>query len=250
MRINASDGTQSVRRALQLLRLLALHEPDGLSLKEITLKSGLERSTAHRLVSALVEEQFIYRNTETKRLQIGIDAMQIGASALGNASITEQLKPLVMKLVRLVEDTVFLVVQQGDQALCLMHEHGNFPARIFTITVGEKRLLGIGAGGLALLSTYSDDAIERIYLRHETQYASLGFSLAQLMRRVEETRHVGYSQIVGAITPGISGVGHAFYLSRITQVAISFGAIESRMGLERRQQLGELLKVECAGMFD
>ena len=138
---------QSIRRALQLLRLLAQNNPHGLSLKELTAQSGLERSTAHRLVSALVEEDFVYRNPDTSRYQVGIDAIHIGLSAVGNTSITERLNPLVMRLVRLAEDTVFLVVQQGDYALCLAHKHGDFPARIFTITVGEKRLMGVGAGG-------------------------------------------------------------------------------------------------------
>lgn len=105
--------------------------------------------------------------------------------------------------------------------------------------------MGVGAGGLALLATFTDDAIEEIYYRHQAEYENSGYTLAKLLQQVQETRDDGYSQIVSTITPGISGVGHAFYLSKITRVAISFGVINARLDEKRRKQMGQLLKAEC-----
>jgi len=49
-------------------------------------------------------------------------------------------------------DTVFLVIRQGDYCLCLHREEGHFPVKVFTTDVGGRRLLGLGAGGLALIA--------------------------------------------------------------------------------------------------
>lgn len=242
---SSKSGTQSVRRALQLMRLLAQHEAAGLSLQQITALSGLERSTAHRLVSCLVDENFAHKHSDSRRYHLGIDAMQIGFATMHRVPIDDALKPLIKRLCRLSGDTVFLVVQQGDYALCLSREHGDFPVRIFTIDAGEKRLLGIGAGGLALLSNYDEPDIGALHARHQADYEQAGLTLPALLQKVAVTREKGFSEIVEGITPGISGVGYAFSISRITRVAISFGAISQRLDAARRCEMGELLVAEC-----
>jgi DNA-binding IclR family transcriptional regulator len=245
MDIKQQAGAQSIRRALSLLRLIAQHNEQGLTLSELTALSGLERSTAHRLLTCLLEENFARRETDGKRFQLGIDAMQMGFSTMHHAPVIEELRPLAMKLSRLSEDTVFLVIQQADQVLCLLREHGAFPVRIFTIGVGEKRLLGIGAGGLALLATHTDADIEMIYNRHEQTYRKSGLSLPMLLEKCHLTRRNGYASIESTITPGVAGVGYAFSVSAITQVAFSFGAITPRLTGQRRTQMGRLLIDEC-----
>lgn len=238
-------GTQSIRRALEILRTISKHNNEGLSLQELIKKTGIGRSTTHRIVSCLIDEGFAMRESRTKRYHVGMDSLQIGLSAISQTSVTESIKPLIMRLARITGDTVFLVIRQGDYALCIVREHGDFPVRIFTIGEGEKRLLGIGAGGLALLAMLSDDEISELYKRHEAELEKSGYPLATLMNKVRKCRKKGYSEMESKITPGISGVGYAFQLSRITYVAISFGAIKSRMSAKRRMELGKLLKNEC-----
>lgn len=239
------SGTQSIRRALHLLRLIAQNETSGLSLQELTRLSGLERSTAHRVAGCLMDENFVRRDPDTRLYELGIDAMQIGFSAMYRIPIADELRPLAKRLCRLSGDTVFLVVQQGDHALCLMREHGDFPVRIFTIDAGEKRLMGIGAGGLALIACYGDEEIARVHARHAAEYEQAGLPLRTLLRKAQLTRRNGYAEIVDVITQGVSGVGFAFSLSQITRVAISFGAINPRLAGARRRQMGELLAREC-----
>jgi len=238
-------GTQSIRRVLHLLRLLAEHDAQGLTLQDVMAQANLERSTAHRLLSCLVDENFAQRDAASRRYYLGIDAMQMGFSAMYRAPIADTLRPLAKRLCRLSGDTVFLVVQQGDYALCLLREHGEFPVRIFTIDAGEKRLMGIGAGELALIADYSDAAIAEIHARHEKAYLKAGLPLQTLLRHARTARELGYAEIVDGITPGVSGVGCAFAISKITKVAISFGAISQRLDATRRKAMGRLLVAVC-----
>lgn len=230
-----------MRRALQLLRLIAQHQEDGIKLTEVIAESGLERSTTHRLLSCLVEEQFVERDPDSKSYRLGIDAMQLGFSSMRRVPLVDSCRALMQKLARMSGDTVFLVVRQGDYCVCLHREEGHFPVRVFTTEVGGRRLLGIGAGGLALMAALADTEIARIMERHVAEYAQLGFTAQLMAQAVKRSRQNGYSEIVDTITPGVCGVGSTFAASPTTLAAISFGAITTRLPPLRRQEMGQLL---------
>src|SRR5690606_35843045 len=146
--------------------LLAEHQDDGLKLRELIVASGLERSTTHRLLSCLVEEQFAERDPVQKTYRLGVDAMQLGFASMRRIPLVDSCRALMQKLARMSGDTVFLVIRQGDFCMCLHREEGHFPVKVFTTDVGDQRLLGIGAGGLALMAALSDEEITRVMDRH------------------------------------------------------------------------------------
>lgn len=238
---SATAGAQSLRRALGLLRLLAKHHEDGITLTEVMTASGLERSTAHRLLSCLAEEQFAERDPSSKSYRLGMDAMQLGFASMRRVPLVDNCKPLMQKLARMSGDTVFLVIRQGDYSLCLHREEGHFPVKVFTTDIGGRRLLGLGAGGLALMSQLADAEIERIFERHVEEYAQAHFTRDTLHQAVKRTRVLGYADITDTLTVGVSGVGCTFTPSASTQAAISFGAISPRLPPERKKEMAKLL---------
>lgn len=239
-------GAQSLRRALQLLRLLAEHQENGVKLTEVMEASGLERSTTHRLLSCLVEEQFAERDPDSKAYRLGIDAMQLGFASMRRVPLVDLCRPLMQRLARMSGDTVFLVIRQGDYCLCLHREEGHFPVKVFTTDVGGRRLLGLGAGGLALMAALADSEVERIFERHAQEYAQAGFTRERMLQAVRHTRATGYADIVDTLTVGVSGVGSTFAASPSTLAAISFGAITPRLPPERKKEMAQLLMTHLA----
>jgi DNA-binding IclR family transcriptional regulator len=242
-------GAQSLRRALQLLRLLADHHEDGIRLPEVMEASGLERSTAHRLLSCLVEERFAERDDSGRTYRLGVEAMQLGFASMRRVPLVDTCRPLMQKLARMSGDTVFLVIRQGDYCLCLHREEGHFPVKVFTTDVGGRRLLGLGAGGLALMAALADAEVERIFERHVDEYAQSGFPRDRLLQAVRRTRSAGHADIVDTLTTGVSGVGATFAASAGTLAAISFGAISPRLPPQRKQELAKLLTTELSTAF-
>jgi len=192
-----------------------------------------------------VEEQFVEREADSRRYRLGMDAMQLGFSALRRVPMLDTLRPFAQRLARISGDTVFMVVRSGDHALCLLRESGGFFVKVFTMDEGERRLLGIGAGGLAMLANLPDAEIDAIYARHTSAYRQHGKDKTVLLRDIEQTRKSGYSEIVDSITPGVSGVGVAFAMSELTMVAFSLAAINSRLDATRRTEMGRWLCDEC-----
>lgn len=241
---STTGGAQSLRRALQLLRLLARHHEEGIRLTEVITASGLERSTAHRLLSCLVEERFAERDAEGKAYRLGIEAMQLGFASMRRVPLVDSCRPLMQKLARMSGDTVFLVIRQGDYCVCLHREEGHFPVKVFTTEIGGRRLLGVGAGGLALMAALADGEVERILERHAAEYAQAGFTRERMLRAVKRTRAAGHADIEDTITVGVSGVGRTFAASASTLAAISFGAITPRLPPARKKELARLLRAE------
>ncbi len=233
-------GTQSLRRALRILRLLGEYQETGLRAVDVIAISKLERSTVHRLLASLVEEQFVERD-ESKSYRLGINAMEVGFASLRHVPFINQIRPVMQRLARISGDTVFLIARHGNEAICLHREAGPFPVKAFTIDIGEKKLLGIGAGGLALLAALEDKRIEMLLTQHAAVFRASKLEPSTLWQSIRATRKLGYSEVVDTITEGVAGVGMVLPRQGTAHMAISIGAITSRLDAPRRAELGRLL---------
>src|SRR4249919_3809565 len=64
-------GTQSIQRAVALLRILAAAPETGLGLTEISKQAELTRPTTHRILGVLVAEGIVEQRTGTRRYVVG-----------------------------------------------------------------------------------------------------------------------------------------------------------------------------------
>ena len=200
-------GAQSLRRSLAILRLLGDHHETGLGVTEVVALSGLERSTAHRMLACLADEHFAERDDRTRRYRLGLEAMRLGFASLKRAPLVANYQAIVQRIARISEDTVFLLARQGDYTVCLLRAEGSFPVKIFSTNVGDIRPVGIGVGGLAMLATAPDEEIERVYQRHAAAFEAAGLGRAALTRNVAKARRLGYVEMADTVTPGVAGIG-------------------------------------------
>ncbi len=241
-------GAQSACRVLQLLKRVASHQPEGVRLKMLVIESGLDRSTAHRLLGGLVAEGFVERTDVGKRYRLGLEAMQLGLASVGMPSVVERFRPMMRRLARETGDTVFLIVRSEDYALCLHREEGPYPVKAFVVSPGTRRLLGLSSVGLAILALRPEAEIAAAYARHMSAYERAGVSLDQLHTIAAEARRLGYAESMAPHSHETSGVGCAFRLSATTYAGVSIAAINSRMPAARKRELGERL-VQELGVF-
>lgn len=243
--MSAAGGTQSLRRGLELVDILVRHHAEGIALRDLVAASSLERSTAYRLVACLVTEGYAERDANTRRYHLGMTAMRLGLAAMNRAPLVEMSRLAMRRLARISGDTVFLIVRQGDYALCMHREEGPFPIKTLTINVGERRLLGVGAGGRAIMADLPDEEVAAIYNRNARKYQDLRIDLADLFSSAASTRRRGYAVLQDLITVGVGGVGCAFKVSNSIHASISIAAITSRLTPKRRKELAELVRQEC-----
>jgi len=233
-------GTQAVTRALSLLKLIANYHPDGVALKQLVDETGLDRTTAYRLVSSLVHANYIQRDSD-KNYHLGLEAMNIGLCAMRKPPFLEAILPAMKAIARHTEDTIYLVVRNGDYGHCLHREEGAFPIRTLTMIAGSTRLLGLGNSSRALLSLLNDDELEKHYLRNQDEYKRFNISQLQLLNIKYDFQKRGYSYTQNLITDGAYGVGRAVRVTDNNYVGISVSAIKQRMDKSRRLWIVDLI---------
>lgn len=244
-----SGGTvQSSRKALIVLKHVGMNHGEGIRLIDLIERTGFDKSTVHRLLGCLVEEGFVERIRSGKRYRLGIESIQLGLVASDMGPLVERFRPLMHRVARISEDTVFLVVRSGDESVYIDRLEGDYPVKAFVMAPGKRRLLGFSAVGICMLTEDADNDITTMYERHAEAYSKQKMTLAVLREHLHRARKNGYSEMHDFGPANTAGVGCALKLSSALKIGVSIAAISARMGPRRVQELGQLLRSELAEM--
>ncbi|WP_052097416.1 IclR family transcriptional regulator [Achromobacter sp. RTa] len=237
---NGAAGTQSLQRAIALLRIIAVNNRGGSRLVELYRRTGLERPTAHRLLQGMVAEKLVRQDAETKRYHLGGLAYELGLAAAPKVAVRDICLPYLDAVAEHTGDTVFLTVRSGFDGICVARADGSFPIKMFVHDVGRHRPLNVGASGLALMSALPDDEIDRICRINveRTQRKSPRFTEAALRASIESTRRRGYATNKVMDEPPVHSVGMAIRAPDGTPAAgISVSTLASRLGQDRLEMV-------------
>lgn len=237
-------GAQTAQRALRILKLLRLHHQEGLTAQQVVLATADERSAVQRALDSLVTEGLAQRSPDRRRFHLGIEAMHIGRATLQKSPLVGQHQFALQRIARLSGDTVFLSIRVGDFILCVHREEGSSPVRAPRTRMGDLRVLGTTAGGLALLSTLPDDEIRRVHERHGAAFDQARMDYAKLRRQVVQTRRHGHALLSDNVSEGVTSVGVCLRVATGEPFAVAaIAAARARMGAERVPELVRLLKI-------
>jgi DNA-binding IclR family transcriptional regulator len=239
---------QSTHKALELLKHVGTRHDTGLRLTDLVELTGYDKSTVHRQLRALVQQGFVEVAPASRRYRLGIEAMQLGFAAADMAPLVERFGPVLHRVARISEDTVFLVVRSGDHAVFVHRLAGAHPVRTFVSEAGTRRLLGISAVGVCILAQESDAAVASLHRRQARRYEQQGLTAGMLLDMVRFARRNGYSTMRDIGPVNTSGVGCAVRISSTMMTGVSIAAVTDRMRADRMKSLGELLVSELSAM--
>ena len=141
-------------------------------------------------------------------------------------------------------DTVYLVMRSGFDAVCMHRREGDYPVRALVLEVGSRRPLGVGAGGLAILSAMDIDERDEVIRRVEPSLSAFGDLTAQkLVQACNQATKQGAAIIQNRVTLGVKAVGLPFRDSMGQPTgALSVAALSQRLTEARIQVVIELLQ--------
>lgn len=239
--IQQTDLVGPLKRAIALLRLLATYGRRGAALTEITAATGLPHPTVHRLLQQLLDERLVFRDEESRRYSLGALTFELGVAAAQQFDIRELCRPTLIRLAEEVGDTAYLVVRSGEEAVCLDRQEGPSPIRVLTLDIGSRRLLGVGAGGLAILAALPET--ERLSLIAELRdrlVTNWKLPQALLLQSIADAQRAGYALIRNRVTLGTCAIGRHVRDSMGNGIAaISIAAINERMDARRTTFVAE-----------
>jgi DNA-binding IclR family transcriptional regulator len=234
----------ALRRAFALLRFLGEGGPEGLRLTGIAEASGLPRPSVHRLLRAMAEEGLVDYDPRSKRYTLGLDLFALAARAGNPRGLREICRPLLLRLTVSLGETLFLLVHNAYDAVCIDRSAGPWPIRSFTGDIGGRVPLGVGQGATAILAFLPVAEQEEIMRHNLPRMRDFGgFDEASLRAELLRVRAQGHADCATGLIPGMAGLGVPI-LDREGRAiaALSVGTTIDRLGAERRCAIAALLK--------
>jgi len=185
-------GAQSLDRALDILQRIAAGSREGVKLSDLLRETELSRASVHRLLASLIEHGIVDHDTVGRRYYLGAKLNLWAMRAMPYFDFREIYAPVMAELVAETGDTVFLNRRVGDEAICLARESGSFPIKAFVLEVGMHRVLGQGAGGIAMLAAMQLSEAEKVLERNRPVLLAADIDLVTIERQVAEAREAGH----------------------------------------------------------
>src|SRR3546814_1842852 len=108
-----STPSQTVGRAILLLKLIASSKTRNLRLIDIAEMAALDKSNAHRLLQRLVQERMLVRDPGQRGYRLGPLLHELGIAALPETNLRELSEPSLRLLAQSTGDMAFLIIRRG-----------------------------------------------------------------------------------------------------------------------------------------
>lgn len=232
--------SQVASRALQLLELVSRSDSPP-SLMELVTETGLDKSTAARLLSFLEERSLVTRDAATKRYGVGPRLLGLAASAMRRADLRQLAEPALVALRDETGETVSLHLRVGDERICVAGaESRNAVRRV--LSVGESVPIWIGPAGKTILAFLPGDEIEAVLAR-----SGLAAAAADRVRgQLELLARSGYLAVLGDRTPGVGAISVPVFGSDGVLASITIAGPAERWTLERMEGVATALRTASA----
>jgi DNA-binding IclR family transcriptional regulator len=201
-----AESIQTLDRAVAILRVLADDHRQGVRLTDVAARTGLSKSTAHRILVALVKPGLAEQDAGSGHFFPGLALLGLGAAAANRHDLAELAAPYLQRLADRTGETVYLSMRRGNDVVCIDRVEGPFPIKILTWKAGDRRPLGVNASGLALLALLPDAESVRIVEANAAQVESYtGNDRAGVLELIERARRNSYAFNEGVLRSGHGG---------------------------------------------
>jgi DNA-binding IclR family transcriptional regulator len=205
----AVRGTQSIERALRILRELSARARPGWRLTDIAARCELDPGTASRILSRLVEERLAVRRRSDRHYLPGPALYEFGHAVPQLAAFEALCRPALARLASRTRCLAFLYLRSGNDFVCVARA-GEAAIKGLSIEVGTRRALCLSSGGVAIL----------VALPPEARAAALAENLRRL-RKARDRRLPAVERMVRRSAQRGAGVNLGDVVPQITSVAVA-----------------------------
>ncbi len=237
---HSDSGLSAIEKACLVLRELST--PGSHRLSTIVANTGINKTTVIRVLETLAQQGFVYRDGESKRYELGTEAMVMSAVTTSASRLVELSKASLARLSEATGDAACLIVASGREWVCVARREGSFPMAAHFVQVGRRLPMCVGSSGLALLAARSRDQIDAFLADSGPELERYNrVTLDDVKLSLDLARKRGYASSTNVIWEGTGGISAAVpEPGGMPYAALSVTAMASRI-VKRREMLGRLL---------
>jgi DNA-binding IclR family transcriptional regulator len=155
---NGKTAVQVLERMVSLLDGLA-QQPDPVSLKDLSIRTGLHPSTAHRILNDLVWARFVDR-VEPGTYQLGMRLLELGNLVKARLNVRDAALGPMRELHRITAQPVNLSIRQADEIVYIERAVSERSGMQVVRAVGGRAPLHLTSVGKLFLAADSTRVIQ------------------------------------------------------------------------------------------
>ncbi|UCH21425.1 MAG: IclR family transcriptional regulator [Deltaproteobacteria bacterium] len=178
-----------------------------LSLSDVVYRTGLNKTTAKRLISNLTARGYLQQDPQTKKYVLGMRLFELGGIVFSSFSLRQAAAYPMTNLQSETGATVLLGIRMEDQLVYIDKREGQGMIRISS-DIGWRRPLHYGMLGMVLLASLEPGDVKRILKKYPLE-AHTPFSLTNenaFSLRLEKIRDQGYVLEKEEAVEGVIGI--------------------------------------------
>lgn len=234
--INRRYRVQSVDRALNILDCFSFQNRE-MNLSDVVRMTGLNKTTAKRLISNLADRGFLHQDPLTKQYQLGMRLFELGGIVFSSLSLRHAAAYPMSQLQNETGATVLVGTMMDDELVYVDKREGKGMIRISS-DIGWRRPLHYGMLGMVLMAHLDSKEVKRILKQNPLQ-AHTPFSITDedaFSLRLEKIRKQGHVVEHQEAVEGVIGIAAPIrdYSRRV------IAALGIALTLGQNHQKGEL----------
>jgi DNA-binding IclR family transcriptional regulator len=223
----AHDRVSSVGKAVRLLRGLASADGDDAGISELAMNTGLPKSTTHRVLAELMQEELVARSGKRYRLGPGWFSLQSALSSSEYGHLTDAARRPLAELFESRRSCVHFGVLDGGDVLYLEKLTAQGGTRVAT-GVGGRRPATCTALGKAMLAHSADAGIISSALANPTRQSARSITVPHLLLgQLGEIRRRGIALDLEECQPGVFCVAAPVMIGAKVVAAVSLTRLDS-----------------------
>ena len=221
-------------------------------LVDIQRAVGLKRPTAHRLLSSLIQHGLVSCDENSRTYRLGWETALLGWSAARDGyDLREVAQASMERLIRETGVTAVLCACSGsNEHVCIDRKTGDYPIKVFTVEIGIRRPVGVGAGSIAVLASMPEEQAMAALAAMKGKLSAYSAKLRQgIIPAIRAARKSGYAVSDSFVLPNVRAVGVALRDSHgIAIGSLGLAAIADYATYQRLAEFAGLLKREQASI--
>lgn len=161
-------SVQSLDRAFDIMEALCAAR-DGLPIHVLTERTGLHKSTVHRLLASMAARGYVCKDEETSRYRMTTKLYAMSGQVVDNLDLVQAARRPMEDLCRTVRETVHLVVPEGTDIVYVHKVEAEAGAIRMFSRIGMRRPMYCTGVGKAMMACMTDAEVDAIWNASEIQ---------------------------------------------------------------------------------
>ena len=202
-------GTQSIERAVDVVKAVASRGRFGWGLRDLAGRCELDEGTTHRILGCLVRERLVLQRARDRHYLPGPMLYELGLGLPEYATFQAACRTPLASVSKRFAGLAFLYLRSDADLVCAGRV-GDLVYQGLSMDVGSRRPLLSSAGGVAMLIGLPQDEAEAVVAENVRRLGGPGnASVRALQRMLARSQALGYAFNQSETARGIHAFGVA-----------------------------------------